>query len=178
MSTPFSNSFLLMFALLACEETVLIDVKEHNATDNATESGEFECDINESKLSNEYMNALCCIICMERLMLNSTKTTNHTDNAIKMECGHHSLFHRDCLIPWLRMKGTCPICRDYDPNVYEKFNLTTSDAVHTTKCDNIFVCMERCMLLFVCFGVIMAMILVMAVYGRNIPPTVNATATS
>ncbi|GAC99742.1 zinc finger containing protein [Pseudozyma hubeiensis SY62] len=28
---------------------------------------------------------------------------------ISMPCGH--IFHVDCLVPWLRLNGTCPVCR-------------------------------------------------------------------
>ena len=41
-----------------------------------------------------------CIVCMdasEGLLL-------------KLHCGH--IYHVDCILPWLKTKGTCPLCRD------------------------------------------------------------------
>ncbi|XP_069137312.1 E3 ubiquitin-protein ligase RNF115-like isoform X2 [Argopecten irradians] len=42
-----------------------------------------------------------CSICMEDLKLN--------EEVKKLPCDHH--YHRECIVPWLEMHGTCPVCR-------------------------------------------------------------------
>ncbi|CEG64556.1 hypothetical protein RMATCC62417_01505 [Rhizopus microsporus] len=43
-----------------------------------------------------------CIICKEGLLKHGSKVT-------KMPCGH--LFDKECIIPWLELHNTCPLCR-------------------------------------------------------------------
>ncbi|KAK3096579.1 hypothetical protein FSP39_001452, partial [Pinctada imbricata] len=42
-----------------------------------------------------------CSVCMEDFKLG--------EEAKKLPCEHH--FHKDCIVPWLQMHGTCPVCR-------------------------------------------------------------------
>ncbi|XP_033750157.1 E3 ubiquitin-protein ligase RNF115-like [Pecten maximus] len=42
-----------------------------------------------------------CSICMEDFSLNEVVK--------KLPCEHH--YHKDCIVPWLEMHGTCPVCR-------------------------------------------------------------------
>lgn len=42
-----------------------------------------------------------CAICMEDFNLN--------ENAKKLPCKH--LFHEPCVVEWLKLHGTCPVCR-------------------------------------------------------------------
>ncbi|CAG9310637.1 unnamed protein product [Blepharisma stoltei] len=42
-----------------------------------------------------------CMICME--FFEKGKEAN------RLQCGH--LFHSECLVPWLRMKNSCPTCK-------------------------------------------------------------------
>lgn len=42
-----------------------------------------------------------CSVCMEDYILGETVT--------KLPCEH--LFHKDCIVPWLELHGTCPVCR-------------------------------------------------------------------
>ncbi|CAH2078694.1 unnamed protein product [Thlaspi arvense] len=44
-----------------------------------------------------------CTICLEELSSGGPKTI------MKLSCAHN--FHRDCLLPWLRRKHSCPTCR-------------------------------------------------------------------
>ncbi|KAK6171633.1 hypothetical protein SNE40_018081 [Patella caerulea] len=44
---------------------------------------------------------LQCSVCMEDYQLG--------DEANKLPCDHH--YHPPCIIPWLKLHGTCPVCR-------------------------------------------------------------------
>ncbi|KAL4227807.1 hypothetical protein ACF0H5_013244 [Mactra antiquata] len=46
-------------------------------------------------------NGLQCSVCMEDF--------NKDEEVKKMPCEHH--YHTDCIVPWLKMHGTCPVCR-------------------------------------------------------------------
>lgn len=45
--------------------------------------------------------ALQCTVCMEEFHVG--------DQVKRLSCQHH--FHPDCIVPWLELHGTCPICR-------------------------------------------------------------------
>ncbi len=54
-----------------------------------------------------------CTVCLEEQKLGTS--------AVKLQCGH--LFHRDCLIEWLKCQCTCPVCRfeiETDDIYYER----------------------------------------------------------
>eukprot|EP00658_Telonema_sp_P-2_P049212 TRINITY_DN37422_c0_g1_i2.p1 TRINITY_DN37422_c0_g1~~TRINITY_DN37422_c0_g1_i2.p1 ORF type:complete len:150 (+),score=24.03 TRINITY_DN37422_c0_g1_i2:154-603(+) len=42
-----------------------------------------------------------CAICQEGVAAGET--------ALRMPCHHQ--FHEPCIVPWLKMQGTCPVCR-------------------------------------------------------------------
>jgi len=46
-------------------------------------------------------NKLQCSVCWEDFTLG--------ERVRKLNCDH--LFHTDCIVPWLGLHGTCPICR-------------------------------------------------------------------
>ena len=54
-----------------------------------------------------------CNVCLENF--------SEGQISIKLDCGHH--FHENCIIHWLKMRNTCPVCRheleSNDPN-YER----------------------------------------------------------
>ncbi|CAO3696577.1 unnamed protein product [Rhizopus stolonifer] len=70
--------------------------------------------------SKRFMNSLpiirvsndddTCIICKDSLKGSSNAVT-------KMPCGH--LFDKECIIPWLELHNTCPMCR-YQVETEEK----------------------------------------------------------
>jgi hypothetical protein len=47
-------------------------------------------------------NAEQCIVCLENYATNEL--------LMKLHCRH--IYHRDCILPWLKTKGNCPLCRD------------------------------------------------------------------
>jgi len=42
-----------------------------------------------------------CSVCWEEFKLE--------EKVLKLDCNH--CFHKDCLVPWLELHGTCPVCR-------------------------------------------------------------------
>ena len=42
-----------------------------------------------------------CAVCFDDFSLG--------EEARLLECGH--CFHTDCIVPWLELHGTCPVCR-------------------------------------------------------------------
>lgn len=52
-----------------------------------------------------------CTICRESL--NTFSIYNKGGECIKIskgECGH--MFHRECIVPWLKTQNKCPICSE------------------------------------------------------------------
>lgn len=68
-------------------------------------------EINENNI-NEF-NEQTCNVCLENFIKGQISMT--------LDCGHN--FHEKCIIHWLKMRNTCPVCRheleSNDPN-YEK----------------------------------------------------------
>ncbi|KAL4324409.1 hypothetical protein GQ457_11G009210 [Hibiscus cannabinus] len=59
-------------------------------------------EIDESHIHDE----LCCAVCKEQFEL-GTKVLN-------MPCNH--LYHSNCLLPWLQLQNSCPVCRHELPS--------------------------------------------------------------
>lgn len=55
-----------------------------------------------TKITQEQVDkVLQCTVCMEDFLYDETVS--------KLPCSHH--FHHECIVPWLELHGTCPICR-------------------------------------------------------------------
>ncbi|XP_014666500.1 PREDICTED: E3 ubiquitin-protein ligase RNF126-B-like, partial [Priapulus caudatus] len=50
---------------------------------------------------DQVARTLQCSVCMEEFVL--------AEEVTQLPCDHH--FHSDCIVPWLKLHGTCPICR-------------------------------------------------------------------
>ena len=71
-----------------------------------------KCKINEEKLK-EFGIENSCAVCKDEL--------NIGEICLLMPCNHH--FHENCLIPWLKERNSCPICRYELPTDDEDFEL-------------------------------------------------------
>mmetsp|Transcript_36517 Transcript_36517/g.26591 ORF Transcript_36517/g.26591 Transcript_36517/m.26591 type:complete len:91 (+) Transcript_36517:2068-2340(+) len=46
-----------------------------------------------------------CLVCLEQF--------KSDDKVLRLPCGH--IFHVDCILPWLKVRNTCPACRKEFP---------------------------------------------------------------
>ncbi|XP_025413583.1 E3 ubiquitin-protein ligase RNF126-like isoform X2 [Sipha flava] len=55
-------------------------------------------------ISQDHLDVkLQCSVCWEDFTID--------EKVMKLACDH--MYHKDCIIPWLELHGTCPICRKY-----------------------------------------------------------------
>lgn len=80
-----------------------------------------KCTINEEKIK-EFGIENSCAVCKEEFTIG--------EECMLMPCNHH--FHGDCLIPWLKERNSCPVCRyelatdDEDFELRKKKKLTNN----------------------------------------------------
>ena len=71
-----------------------------------------KCKINEEKIK-EFGIENSCAVCKEEFIIG--------EECLLMPCNHH--FHGNCLIPWLKERNSCPVCRYELPTDDEDFEL-------------------------------------------------------
>lgn len=69
-----------------------------------------------------------CTVCMEDFSVG--------DKAIKMPCNH--LFHKGCLVPWLELHNSCPVCRHELPSSEGSDNQQSSSGSNSTSTSQTF----------------------------------------
>lgn len=80
-----------------------------------------KCKIDEIKLKEFGFENLCAI-CKEEFIIN--------EDCLLMPCHHH--FHRVCLLPWLKERNTCPVCRYELPTDDEDFEQRKKQKINNT----------------------------------------------
>ena len=81
--------------------------------------------ISEKKLK-EFGIENSCPVCKEDFIVN--------EDCLLMPCEHH--FHKDCLIPWLKERNSCPVCRFELPTDDEDFERRKKEALKNNNNNN------------------------------------------
>ena len=84
-----------------------------------------KCCITEKKLKDfGFENS--CPICKDEFVVN--------EECLLMPCKHH--FHKDCLIPWLKERNSCPVCRYELPTDDEDFEMRKRERLNNNNNNN------------------------------------------
>jgi len=67
-----------------------------------------------------------CPVCKEDFIIN--------EDCLLMPCAHH--FHKDCLVPWLKERNSCPVCRFELPTDDEDFERRKKEALKNNNNNN------------------------------------------
>ncbi len=87
-----SNTYEFQSTNLICNYIDnILDKLINNCTNDLTE---------QEYNDNEYMDK--CVICIENFVKN--------DMVTKLKCCH--IFHKNCIIEWIKNKSICPVCRN------------------------------------------------------------------
>lgn len=95
-------------------EIMLHDTNKYGnppAAKNAIEKLE-KCKISE-KIMKEFGVENSCAVCKDEFIIG--------EECLLMPCNHH--FHENCLLPWLKERNSCPVCRYELPTDDEDFEL-------------------------------------------------------
>ena len=95
-------------------EIMLHDTNKYGnppASKNAIEKLK-KCKINEN-IIKEFGIENSCAVCKDEFIIG--------EECILMPCNHH--FHENCLLPWLKERNSCPVCRYELPTDDEDFEL-------------------------------------------------------
>ena len=84
-----------------------------------------KCNITENKLKElGFENS--CSVCKDEFSLN--------EECLLMPCDHH--FHKDCLVPWLKERNSCPVCRYELPTDDEDFERRKKERLNNNNSNN------------------------------------------
>ena len=81
--------------------------------------------INEQKLK-EFGFENACPVCKDEFVVN--------EECLLMPCEHH--FHKNCLLPWLKERNSCPVCRYELPTDDEDFEKRKREARNNNNSNN------------------------------------------
>ena len=84
-----------------------------------------KCNITEKKLK-EFGFENSCPVCKDEFVIN--------EECLLMPCEHH--FHKDCLIPWLKERNSCPVCRYELPTDDEDFERRKKERTNNNNNNN------------------------------------------
>ena len=85
-----------------------------------------KCNITENKLK-EFGFENACPVCKEEFVF--------SEECLLMPCEHH--FHKNCLIPWLKERNSCPVCRYELPTDDEDFERRKKEKLNGNNNNNI-----------------------------------------